>query len=76
MYLSSGPYGSYQASGPSYSAPQSHQWNRQVIPQPTQTQQYGSRPVPGPAPTPAPAKRPYTPIPHPYKVGGTRYVLV
>ncbi|XP_062289738.1 spermatogenesis-associated protein 22 [Scomber scombrus] len=66
-HATSGPYGCYQASGPSTGAPQSLQWNRQVIPQATQPQQYGSRPIPGPAP----AMRACAPIPHPYKVGGT-----
>ncbi|XP_044226514.1 spermatogenesis-associated protein 22 isoform X2 [Thunnus albacares] len=66
-HSTSGPYGCYQASGPSSGAPRSHQWNRQVIPQSTQPQQYGSRPAPGLAPT----MRACAPIPHPYKVGNT-----
>ncbi|XP_029304834.1 spermatogenesis-associated protein 22 [Cottoperca gobio] len=67
-HSTSGTYGCYQASGPAYDAQQSHQWNRQGIPQSTPPQQYGSN---RPAPGPAPAKRCYTPIPHPYKVVGT-----
>ncbi|KAM6910936.1 spermatogenesis-associated protein 22 isoform 2-T5 [Lycodopsis pacificus] len=63
-----GTYGCYQASGPSSGASQSHQWNRQDIPPSTPPQQYGSN---RPAPGPAPAMRTYTPITHPYKVGGT-----
>ncbi|KAM7374054.1 hypothetical protein PAMP_006731 [Pampus punctatissimus] len=66
-HSTSGIYGCYQASGSSFDASQSHQWSRQVIPQSTQRQQYGSRPAPGPAPT----TRAYTPTPHPYKAGST-----
>ncbi|XP_040908023.1 spermatogenesis-associated protein 22 [Toxotes jaculatrix] len=63
-----GTYGCYQASGPSSGASQSHQWNRQSVPQSAQPQQYdSSRPAPGPAPT----KKAYAPTPHPYKVGST-----
>ncbi|XP_068585615.1 spermatogenesis-associated protein 22 isoform X2 [Cebidichthys violaceus] len=65
-----GSYGCYQASGPSSGASQSHQWNRQDIPPSTPPQQYGSN---RPAPGPAPAMRTYTPIAHPYKVGGTSF---
>ncbi|XP_037604007.1 spermatogenesis-associated protein 22 isoform X2 [Sebastes umbrosus] len=64
----SGTYGCYQASAPSSGAPQILQWNRQGIQQPTPPQQYGSN---RPAPGPAPAVRTYTPLPHPYKAGGT-----
>ncbi|XP_075957486.1 spermatogenesis-associated protein 22 [Anarhichas minor] len=63
-----GIYGCYQASSLSSGASQSHQWNRQDIPPSTPPQQYGSN---RPAPGSAPAMRTYTPITHPYKIGGT-----
>ncbi|XP_054481854.1 spermatogenesis-associated protein 22 isoform X2 [Anoplopoma fimbria] len=67
-HSTSGTYGCYPASGPSSGAPQSHQWNRQGIPQSTPPKQYGgNRPAPGPAP----AMRTFRPIAHPYKAGGT-----
>uniref|UniRef100_UPI0037E93F08 spermatogenesis-associated protein 22 n=1 Tax=Semicossyphus pulcher TaxID=241346 RepID=UPI0037E93F08 len=69
----SGSFGSYQASGPSSGAPPSLQWNRQGIQQSTPPQQYGSN---RPAPGPAPSIRSYTPIPHPYKGGGTSSKIV
>ncbi|XP_041808959.1 spermatogenesis-associated protein 22 [Chelmon rostratus] len=66
-HSASGPYGCYQASGPSSGASQSHLWNRQDFPPPTPPQQCGSN---RPAPGPGPAMRNYAPISHPYKAGG------
>ncbi|XP_068601080.1 spermatogenesis-associated protein 22 [Brachionichthys hirsutus] len=70
---SSGTYGCYQASGSASGASQSHLWNSPGIPPSTPPQQYNSsRPAPGPAP----ATRSYSPIPHPYKAGGTGSKMV
>uniref|UniRef100_A0A3Q3AGP3 Spermatogenesis associated 22 n=1 Tax=Kryptolebias marmoratus TaxID=37003 RepID=A0A3Q3AGP3_KRYMA len=52
--------------------PQSHQWNRQGIPQAANAQQYYSN---TPAPGPSPTIRTYAPMPHPYKAGAKRCVL-
>ncbi|XP_071316900.1 spermatogenesis-associated protein 22 isoform X2 [Trachinotus anak] len=63
-----GSYGCYQASGLLSGASQSHQWNRQGVPQSAQPWQCeNSRPAPGPTPT----TRTYAPMPHPYKTGST-----
>ncbi|XP_017267962.1 spermatogenesis-associated protein 22 [Kryptolebias marmoratus] len=71
-HSSSGAYGCYQASGPSSAAPQSHQWNRQGIPQAANAQQYYSN---TPAPGPSPTIRTYAPMPHPYKAGAKSSVM-
>ncbi|XP_068187988.1 spermatogenesis-associated protein 22 isoform X2 [Antennarius striatus] len=64
---SSDTYGCYQTSGSATGASESHLWNRPGIPPSTSPQQYNSsRPAQGPTP----AMRRYSPMPHPYKVGG------
>lgn len=71
MCLSLGAYGCYQASNPPAAAAQSHQWNRQNIPQSTPSQPYSAKPAPGPTHT----MRNYAPMPHPYKAPGARYCM-
>uniref|UniRef100_A0A3Q0SI06 Spermatogenesis associated 22 n=1 Tax=Amphilophus citrinellus TaxID=61819 RepID=A0A3Q0SI06_AMPCI len=61
------------ASGPSSGVPQSQEWNRQSNSKSAPAQQYGSsRPAPGPAPP----IRAYGHLPHPYKAGGRRCLIL
>lgn len=69
MCTSSGTYGCYQASGPSFGTSKNNLWNTQSIRPSAPAKQHVSNIT---APGPAPALRHNSPLSHPYKV--QRYV--